>query len=534
MWQRALGGLVASSILLVAADAAAAGLYFSDRGVRPMARAGAFVAGADDAGAIWYNPAGLADAGSSIVADFTWVRFRSRYDRQLRIVDAQGTVQIVDSPTVEGSAPILPLPTLVGAVEVTDGLVVAAGVYAPYVALASYPDTVRGQPSPGRYTLGSFESSRLALPGVWAGWAPADWLRVGLGLQALVGTFRSTITFNVSPQDRLIGAPEQTEFDGDTELAVGPMFAPSVNGGIILIPDQSFRIGVSAHSTTSVDSDSQLDIKLPTSAVFDSAELSGRNARVQFELAPILRAGAEFRTGDLRVEGTWVREFWSVHDAIRVTPDNMSIRGIVGLPEQIDIPPINIPRNFRDANSFRLGAEYAFELEGYTLQPRAGIAIEESAVPPEYLSLSSADFDKVVVSIGGSLYVGEGWRLDALYAHLFASETYVDPAQARIPRINPLPGNAPFESVNGGTYSASADLIGFGLEYSFDETGATKRGPKKAKQPVRARPKQQPAERQPVEEQPAPAEKDESRYSDEELTSPSGVAPAEVDLDEDE
>src|SRR5205814_4654165 len=52
-----------------AGDAHGAGLYFSDRGVRPLARGGAFVAGADDLGAVWYNPAGLADAGTTLFAD---------------------------------------------------------------------------------------------------------------------------------------------------------------------------------------------------------------------------------------------------------------------------------------------------------------------------------------------------------------------------------------------------------------------------------------------------------------------------------
>jgi long-subunit fatty acid transport protein len=83
------------------------------------------------------------------------------------------------------------------------------------------------------------------------------------------------------------------------------------------------------------------------------------------------------------------------------------------------------------------------------------------------LSLSSLDFDKVILSIGGGLYVGDHWRLDALYAHLFASSVYVDPHDAQIGRINPIKGNAPFEPVNGGTYSASADLIGLGLNYKF-------------------------------------------------------------------
>src|SRR5262245_59449459 len=72
-WRRAL---VAAFAIGVACspeiDAYASGFYFTDRGVRPLGRGGAHVAGADDFGAIWYNPAGLADAGTSILADFSW------------------------------------------------------------------------------------------------------------------------------------------------------------------------------------------------------------------------------------------------------------------------------------------------------------------------------------------------------------------------------------------------------------------------------------------------------------------------------
>ena len=90
-----------------------------------------------------------------------------------------------------------------------------------------------------------------------------------------------------------------------------------------------------------------------------------------------------------------------------------------------------------------------------------------TAVPPAYLSLSSLDFNKWVTSIGGGLYVGKHWRFDAVLAHVFAQSVYVDPNSAQIPRINPLPGNAPLEPVNGGHYSASANIVGVGLNYKF-------------------------------------------------------------------
>src|SRR5579863_6584919 len=69
----------------------AGGLYFSDRGVRPLGRGGAFVAGADDLNATWYNPAGLADAGTSILFDGAWLHFTSSFTRQTNVV-SNGTV----------------------------------------------------------------------------------------------------------------------------------------------------------------------------------------------------------------------------------------------------------------------------------------------------------------------------------------------------------------------------------------------------------------------------------------------------------
>ena len=81
--------LAVASLSLAASPARAAGLYFSDRGVRPLSRGGAFIAGADDLGAIAYNPAGLYDAGSAFLFDASWLHFTAEYSRQaiLRQVD---------------------------------------------------------------------------------------------------------------------------------------------------------------------------------------------------------------------------------------------------------------------------------------------------------------------------------------------------------------------------------------------------------------------------------------------------------------
>jgi long-chain fatty acid transport protein len=469
----AAGIVCAVTIAASATDAHAAGFYFSDRGVRPMGRAGAYVAGADDLGAIWYNPAGLADAGTSMMADFSWLRFSSEFTRELRIVDADDTVRYVKSPTVTGSSPVIPFPTIAGSYAFGDKkqFTVAAGVFAPYAAIATYPSTVEGQPSPARYALGSFDGSALVFTGAWIAWKPPqldDRLRIGIGIGALVGVFQSTVTFSVSPPDRLVGAPEQPEYDAESRFRVGPIFAPTGNIGIIYKFIDELRVGASFQMPTVISSSTKFDVRLPTGAVFDGARVTGSDAHVRFKLPHILRVGAEVRPiPELRVELAYVREFWSIHDSIELSPEGVAIEGITGLPRRVPIPAIKFPRSFQDSNSFRLGGEYGFDLWGYKMVVRSGLSYETSAIPRDYLSLLTIDMDKITLALGGGVYIGEHWRLDATYAHLFASSVSVPADTAKIGRVNPIAGNAPLEAINGGQYAASADLLGVGVQYKF-------------------------------------------------------------------
>lgn len=468
--RRPLSALAAGLAITFAADAHAGGLYFSDRGVRPMGRAGAWVAGADDLGAIWYNPAGLADAKTSVLADFAILRFSSQYTRALRVVDADDTVRYVGSPTVNGASPFVPFPTLAAsyAFGKDKEWTIAGAAFAPYPAIATYPATVDGLPSPARYALGSFDGSALIFLGGFVAYKPIEQLRFGLGLGAVVGQFQSEVTFTVSPPDRLVANAEQPEYDAATRFRVGPIFAPTGNLGATWIPTKEFRLGTSFELPLVISSSATFDVRLPNAAIFDGARVTGRDANVRFGLPGIFRIGAEMRPiDDLRIEAAYVREMWSIHDSIDLVPDNVAIEGISGLPRRVPLPPIKFPRNFQDSNSFRLGGEYGFDLWGYPMRVRAGVSYETSAIPRDYLSILTIDMDKITTSLGYSISFGKHWRVDAVYAHLFASSVDVSPDQAKIPRVNPLPGNAQLESVNGGKYSASADLIGVGVVYTF-------------------------------------------------------------------
>jgi long-chain fatty acid transport protein len=458
--------------LCTAASSRASGLYFTDRGVRPMGRAGAFVAGADDLGAIWYNPAGLADAGNAILLDFAYLDVSATYTRQLWIQNPDGSIQEPVSPTVQGSAPFLPFPTIAGSVQFgrRKQWTFAAAVFAPYFALTTFPTTVNGQPSPARYATGSFNGSLMAVPGLWLAWEPVKQLRIGAGVFALAGSFATTVTFNTAPPQGLLAPPEDPTYDAAAQLTAGPVFAPTANAGIIYVPIDEVRFGISGQGPMVIDAPAQLRMQLPSAPLYDDAYQDGTAAHIHFVLPATIRGGVEVRpVRNLRIEAAYVREFWSEQQTIDITIKNISLDNVGSgvLSKQILLPNIQFPRGFQDSNSYRLGAEYHYSIGGYPVDTRLGLSYETSAVPTDYVSVSSLDFNKVIASIGGGLYIGEHWRFDGVYAHVFEQSTYVDPNFAQIERINPIAGNPVKAPVNGGWYSATADVFGVGLNYKF-------------------------------------------------------------------
>ncbi len=466
---KALGFLFAA---LTATDALSAGLFFAERGVRPIARGGAFVAGADDLHSIWYNPAGLADADPGLLLDLAWLNYGSEFTRKTRVVDNQGTVRYFDSPMVQGSTPILPIPTSGGVLKFGKAkeFTIAGGMYAPYTAITSFPDHVNGEPAASRYSLVSLDGSLLViLHGAFA-YKPIEELRFGAGIQMLTGTFRSSLYMNANPSDRLLSAPEDPAYDAMSQLNVGPIFSPSGNIGVTVVPKPWIRFGASAQLPFWIDAPATVQVRLPSAALLDKAHQEGQAANVTFRLPPIIRFGVEVRPmPELRVELAYTHEFWSMHDNITVTPKDVKLYDITGFPSPYAISTITLPRNFEDSNSVRLGGEYTTKVGGYRIPLRLGLQYESSAIPRPYLSPLTFDSDKVIIGCGGGIYLGKHWRLDASYARVIAMPVDVAPEEAAIGRVSPVAGypTTSAEKINGGHYSAYANIFGMGVEYKF-------------------------------------------------------------------
>jgi long-chain fatty acid transport protein len=459
--------------------AEAGGLFFSDRGVRPMGRGGAFVAGADDLNAIYYNPAGLTDAGNQLMLDASLMFYQSAYTRQARVRQydpntGQPTGQEWDQtfPKAKGTSSVQPIPTL--AVSNNFGLknaMFALGLWTPYAAGTRYDQTVAGAPAPGRYMLLNLDGSALVVPGLWGAWAPAKWVSVGLGVQALVGTYRTLTAMTTCLPDRFLCAPEQPDYDAVTQMEVGPIFAPGGNAGVTFKISDFVRIGGSFQLPFHVDSDATVRVRLPSAAVFDRAYQDGNKANVKMDFPWIARAGVEVRwpKARTRAEIAGVYEAWHMHDTIHVTPKGVTLRDVELFPPEYRVGSIDVPRGFRDTYSVRLGAEHWETIGSYQIDARIGLMYERGAVPPAYLSTLTIDLDKYVLGLGASLHVSKIWRFDLMYAHVFGVSQTVSTDKARIVPVNPVrstPADHP-DVINAGKYEASADIVGLGIAVNY-------------------------------------------------------------------
>lgn len=473
--KRVLASAVCGLTLLGSASAAhASGMYTSERGVRPMGRAGAFVAGADDLGSITYNPAGLADAGTSLLLDLAYVDVNTSFTRKANVTDSAGNPTTVTSPTANGTTPFVPIPTIAGSYATANGMFTfAGGVYAPYAALSKYPTTVDGQPAGSRYSLVSLDGSLLATLGGYIAFKPIEQLRIGAGFEALVGQLQSNLIFSASPQDRLLAAPESPEYDANATLKTQTIVAPSGHFGVTVVPIEKLRVGLSFHLPYHIDTPADLKVTLPKASTFDNASQTGTGVRVKTDLPSTLRAGVEVRPNkDLRVEFSYVREFWNVQKALAIDPTTLQFTGITGFPSPFNVPAVSIPRNFQPANSFRIGGEATvvnMPESSFRLDVRAGLNYETSAIPDDYQSALTTDLSHVTMGLGVGFWPIKRFRLDAMYAHLFSFSVDVDPKTAGISAVNPLKGNPTVPiPINAGHYSSSTNVIGLGAAYKFN------------------------------------------------------------------
>jgi long-chain fatty acid transport protein len=440
---------------LVAAPVYAGGMQLQTRGVRPTARAGAFVAGADDLGAMWFNPAGVAAlAGDGddrhLLIDASYVRQSVTYER----IDSGGNQR----DPVENDAPGLPIPTVGVSFALNDRLVIAAGIYAPYAGLARYP-TDGAQ----RYSLIDLSETLLVYLQATVAFRVTEKLRVGAGIQNLFASLSSTLVFSGCPGETVC-APEDPEFDALSRVDQRDFFNPSGVLGVQYDATDTVRTGLAVQLPVRVSGDGEFQTVLPSSGFYDGAEVVGDTANLAFTIPAMIRLGVEVDPIERwRVELAGSVELWSQHDEFTIEPKDVRIEGAPGVGTY-ELGPLDLPRHYDNSYALMLGFE-GQPVASLPLRLMGGYSYETAAAPDAYLSVLTVDSSKHLVA-GGAGYRFGSFTLDAVVGYVAMSPRRVTPEEGRSPQLNPVrdESDEPLEVfVNWGEYRSSWLILGLGL-----------------------------------------------------------------------
>jgi long-chain fatty acid transport protein len=370
------------AVLATSTTAAGAGIEIGEQGAQATSMVGAFTAKADDTTAVYYNPAGIAK-----------VRGLNSY---------VGGMVIVGQPRAESTATFM-LPE--GSRE-SD----LAGSFIPNVYLAY------GLPHGFAFGAGLFTNFGLQViwPSSWGGrfvsyyakledvtvnpcvsWQLTSWFSIGGGLDVTPARVDLRRAVN------LIDAEASLRFRGNA-VGIGGNF-----GVLIEIPRLGWlpplNIGLSYRSRFKLDFDEGLV----------------RTHNVPLELSAVLHdapAGVNVPIPDLVSVAVGTRPVESLFLQVQLDWTGWSRLQTLQLKSQLPALNIEIPQNWHDGYTLRVGGEYAWR----PVSLRLGVGYDWNPAPRSTLGPIIPDADRVLVSGGGSVKLPRGFALEtALMGVLF-------------------------------------------------------------------------------------------------------------------
>jgi long-chain fatty acid transport protein len=451
--QRRWTWLVAGALAAAATgDAVAGGMLLPVRGVRTVERAGALIAGADDADAMWLDPAGLAhlagDGKSQLLFDMSYVAQFVDYAR----IDSGGNTM----SSVSNQQPGQPIPTIAAVLGIGDRFVIAGGIAAPYAALHRYADD-----GPQRYASVGLQGSAFVYVTLGAAYRVSDRLRIGATVMDVVSKVTSRLVMSGCP-GQTVCAPEDPDFDALSQDTQTDYFSPSGSLGLQYDLARSATLGLAVQAPARVSATGSFATRLPKSAFFEGARVVGNEADLSFTLPATIRGGIELRPLPAwRIELALDAELWSMHDEIDLQPHNVRIENAAGVGTY-SVGKLVIPRKYKTSYAPAIGVEW----HGSKLMLGAGYSYETAAAPRGYVSVLTVDSAKHLVGVGGG-YEADGWQIGASVGMALLADVDVPMADARIPQLTPIRDQPSAVMVNAGSYKSRYLMAGVRVARAF-------------------------------------------------------------------
>ena len=347
-------------LLAAVPSAAAAGLYFADRGRAPARRAPARSSPAPTiSGAISTTPPASSTPAGSSCSTRAWVHFTSEYTRQAHRLPAGRPRRARRAPTQQtfppvqgsGARPAHPDARRARSRSTSKGSSSRSASGRPTRRSRRYPDTVTANGTSRRRsaTRSSRSTARsLAFAGAGRRSRRRRSCASARGSGMLTGTFNTSATFGACVPERFLCAPEQPSWDVLAQLKVGPIFAPTgcsaPSGSRPLV-----RIGASFQLPVWVRAPATLTRGCRRRRCSTRRRRWATTGTWPSICPGAARAGIETRAvDDLRLElasATTVEHARLHHD----DAGQHRLQERRRLPEDVHIPPVSLPRHFQDS-----------------------------------------------------------------------------------------------------------------------------------------------------------------------------------------
>lgn len=462
---------------LLAAPAFASGYYYIDSGVRALGRGGAFVVGADDLSAQYYNPAALGNIERPMLNVQGWMANQvvnfdraDEPDNDLVFEPVRNESPPIYEPSFGYAAP------LGGIHPVLKNTTLAVGLYVPTAPYLDYPTD-----GPQRYQLqNSLIWQAYAGPSVAQKITP--WLTLGAGLQytflRVEEQLASSFCLQVDPED-CPDVPEDRANDINLTVENWDPFQLSWNAGFIVTPIPQLQIGASVQPPISYEAPGSLGVEFSEdfmlASQIEGLEFEDADTTLMVTVPLVLRAGVQvipIETVRIELDGTFTQ--WSTMDQFLITDLDMKVpnaEGSILLQEDLTVTDdIVLKTGFQDSFSVRLGGDW--QINEWALV-RLGGHYETSAVPDATLGVNLPDGNKVGIGAGGTFTIAKRIALDVAFAQQFHGKRTITDSQATQQALWTDPTDpvvskvVPGKTVGNGVLTSSVTYVGVGASVYF-------------------------------------------------------------------
>jgi long-chain fatty acid transport protein len=417
------------SVLIISAQLFAGGFQINEHGAKAMGMGGAFTAVANDASAIYWNPAGLTQLmGTNLMLGTTLIAPMSSFE---------GSEFSATTKKYETESQTFFPTHFFAAHAFKNGLAVGLGFTSPFGLGVKWPDNWAG-----RFLALDTELKVFTISPVVA-YKISEELSLSAGLIYSWADVTIKQKLPIAPIE-LLGYPggeSLVTLDGKDNSAFGYCF------GVMYKPIPEFSIGASFHSQLKYDfTGTATSTNLPPvpqlNALYPHGDISA-NLTAPYNLA----VGLAYQV-DPKLLLSFDFQFvgWSSYDTLSV---NFAVP---------TVPDIHSPRLYDDSFILRLGGDYKVN---DCFSVLAGIYYDKTPVKAEYMSPSLPEGNRLGFSAGIEYAITKKLSVSGSYLYIHSSKVDVtNSTQDYIPLDGAL------ERFNG-TYSSSASLGSLTLSYSF-------------------------------------------------------------------